>query len=383
MRTKLPGAAAPRTALLGAALLMAGGGAHTLLAQGVPGEAGAGVLVQSFRFSEEAVTGYRGLTLVTLPFSATARVGPATRVNVRGGWARGSLDREGADGSVISGPLDTEISLSHRLGQDAVVISGIALLPTGKSSHTPAEAEVAGAISADILPFRISSWGTGGGFGGSVAVARPMGGWGVGASVGYVVAGNFEPRSGEPFVFQPGNMLRVNAVVDRTVASTGKLALRFSLQDFSDDAVDGVNLFRSGRRYDLTTSYAFPAGRRSSAIVYGGLLHRDKGSYLQPTDDREAPSQDLVVVGAGMRGPWAGGIVTPAADLRLHRRSDGIGQGFSAGVGTQAEWALQGGGAFIPQLRVRFGNVEVREGSSSGFAGVEAGATVRLGRLRS
>lgn len=341
-------------------------------------EAGVGAVWQSYRLGTP-IAGIKELSLLTVPVAFSSRLGSSVALDVRGAWAEGKLRLPGGDERAISGPTDVEITLARAFGRDALVFGLVGVLPTGKATHTIEEAEVAAAISADLLPFRISHWGSGGGVGGNLAVARTVAGFGMGASVGYVLAADFEPRSDEPLVFQPGNLFRATAVVDRTVGGASKLSLRVGMQRYGEDAVEGSNLFRSGNRYDVMASYAFAAGARSSALLYAGGLHRNRGSYL--ADLRTSPSQDLVLAGGAMRAPMGGAVFTPSVDLRIFRRSDGVGQGYVAGVGGAFELAA-GTATLIPSARVRLGSVELNAQESSRVTGMEAGLMVRFGRVR-
>lgn len=343
-------------------------------------EAGVGVVFQGYSYGDAAAVGAEDITLLTIPLAFAARFGSATALDVRGAWASGSVTLLDGSESSISGPTDLEVTLSRTFGQDLVVASLVGVVPTGSSTQSLEESVVAGAVAADLLPFRITNWGTGGGMGGSLAVARNVNGIGLGASVGYIVAREYEPLADQATVFQPGDFLRVNAVLDRSFGGRSKLALRVGFQRFGDDGLDGVNLFRSGNRYEATASYAFPSGDRSSAIVYGGILHRDEGTYL--TDPREAAAQDLVLAGGALRAPLGAGVLTPSVDLRLLRRTDGVGQGYVGGIGAGYEFPLQGGTTLIPTARIRRGTVEIRDGLESAVTGYEAGLTVRFGRVR-
>lgn len=351
---------------------------HTALAQ-MASEAGAGVTWQTYSFGDADAAGIEDLTLLTIPVAYTARFGSFTALDVRTAWASGTLTRPGGTESTIQGLTDIEVSLARTFAQDALVASIVGVLPTGTSTQSLEEAEVAATVAADLLPFRISNWGTGGGIGGSLAVARTVNGYGLGASVGYIMAGEFEPRSGDATVFQPGDLFRINAVVDRSIAGRSKLSLRVGYQRFGDDGLDGLNLFRSGDRYEATGSYAFPAGQRASAIVYAGFLRRDEGAYLG--DPRTSASQDLLLAGGAMRTPFGTAVLTPTVDLRLVRRSDGVSQGYLGGVGAAAEFPLEGV-TLIPSLRLQRGTVEIRQDLDSAVTGVEAGLAVRFGRVR-
>jgi hypothetical protein len=238
------------------------------------------------------------------------------------------------------------------------------------------EADVAGLIAADVLPFRITNWGTGGGFGASTSFAGGFGAFAAGLSIGYVVAREFEPLSGDDFTYRPGNQLHVRAAIDRTFGSAGKAALVLTMQRFTDDELDGGNLFRTGDRYQAVGSYAFAAGARGNGIVYAGYLHRGEGEFEDETDVLAA--QGLAYGGFGLELPAGRALLQPSLDLRLLRQDDGIGQGYTAGIGGSAE-VPAGTLTFIPTVRGRFGNVTLRDEAESGFTGVELGLALRFG----
>jgi hypothetical protein len=379
MRSGLRTRSARPALLSGLALLAALGWSPSGTLAQTTTETGTGLVWQSYSFGDGAAVGVEDVTLLTIPVAFAARFGSTTALDVRGAWASGRLTAPGGAVSTISGPTDLEVTLSRTFGLDAVVASLVGFLPTGASTQTLEESAVAGAVAGDLLPFRISNWGTGGGVGGSLAVARRVSGFGVGASVGYVVAREYEPVTGDVTVFQPGDFFRMNVVADRTVGGRSKFSLRMGFQRFGDDGLDGVDLFRSGNRYDAMVSYAFPSGRNSSAIVYGGFLQREEGRYL--ADPREVASQGLLLAGGALRAPLAGGVLTPSVDLRLLRRGDGVGQGYLGGIGAGFELPTQGA-TLIPSVRVRRGSVEARQGLESSVTGIEAALAVRFGRVR-
>jgi len=157
--------------------------------------------------------GIESLSLLTLPLHVRTRIGPRVALMISGAWARGSLERPDGSEETLSGPTDIEVLASTSFLQERVVVTGIVDLPTGTSTLTDDEAFVAGAVAADLLPFRISHWGTGGGLGGRVAVAQPVGVFSVGASVSYRTSGDYEPRDGESSRYDPGDALRVATFV--------------------------------------------------------------------------------------------------------------------------------------------------------------------------
>jgi hypothetical protein len=250
------------------------------------------------------------------------------------------------------------------------------MLPTGHESLTNAEAEVTGAIAADVLPFRISNWGTGGGIGLSTGFAAPIGSFAAGLSVGYVVAREFDLREGEEFAYRPGNQLHVRAAIDRTFGQSGKAALQVTVQRFDEDQVNGANLYQSGNRYKGVASYSFAAGARSSGVVYTGYLRREEGEFEGQA--QLMPAEDLLFLGGGLRMPVGRSVVQPTADLRILGRQDGTGQGWTSGIGGTVEIPA-GALTFVPTARARFGNVTLRENAESTFTGAEIGMSIQFG----
>lgn len=341
-------------------------------------DARGGLVLDHYSFSDEEATGIRSLSLFTLPVSAAAPLGERLSVELRSAFARGSLER--ADGSSVdlSGLTDTELRVGFRRGGDmALQLQGIAMLPTGSSSQTPEEAQLAGAVAADLLPFRISNWGSGGGAGVHASVARSFGDTGAGLSASYVVGREFEPLEGEPFGYQPGDQLRIRGAVDHNVGPDARVALSLTLERFSDDAVDGTNLYRSGNRIQALASYAFAPTPRTSALAYGGVFHRSEGTALLDAAPA-VPSQALLLAGGGVRVPMGWGVLVPSGDVRLFRTDDGVGQGWLTGVGLATEIPAAGH-LVVPSVRARFGTVLVRDDVESGITGLELSFTARMG----
>jgi len=343
---------------------------------GAQASAGGGAAFETYRFSDGSAIGVDALTLVTLPFASSFLATPRLRFAVSGAWGRGVLQHSDGSEATISGLTDTELRAAWTIAGDAVTLSAVALLPTGRDRLDNAEAEIAGAIAADVLPFRITNWGSGGGLGASVAAAFPLGPFGGGLSAGYVVAREFEPVASDEFAYRPGNQLHLTAAVDRTLAGSGKASLRVSYLTFNADRANDRNLYQAGDRIQAIASWSFAAGPRASGIVWGGGLHRSEGTFAASSQIN--PGQDMLFGGFGGRIPLGRGIVQPGVDFRIVTGSDDSGSGFTTSAGGSAEYPL--GGAFAgPSIRIRYGRVEPRPGSSSAFIGIDAGLTVRFG----
>jgi len=339
----------------------------------------AGATFQTWRF-RDAATGIDAVTLLTAPFQAAVRLSDRIAVSLAGAWARGSLALADGGRSTIAGLTDTELAATLSAGHDLVTFTAIALLPTGQARLTAEEVEAAGVVAADVLPFRISNWGSGGGFGGSVAIAAPIGEFGAGLGLGYVTTRDFEPVETEPsFVYRPGNQLHLTAALDRSVGPTGKLSLRASLLSYDKDRVNDVNLYRAGNRLEATASYAFAAGPRSSAVIWAGGHHRAAASPENPAAGTQvSPASDILFAGAALRMPIATGVITPRIDVRGVGGRNGANSGYTAMVGVSAELPA-GGLVLAPTLQVGLGSIEPATGTRSTAVGADIGFVVRFG----
>jgi len=336
-------------------------------------------LFQSYTFGEPDNAGIETLTLISTPFSARVPLGSRFSITARGAFATATLARPDGSESSISGLTDTDVAAEVRLADDRLLIAAVLIAPTGYASHDDEEAQVAGAIAADLLPFAITNWGSGGGAGLHATAVLPMRSGSIALSGGYTAAQEFEPRSGEELSYRPGNEMRVQLAGERSFGRTGKATLQLGLNRYSDDAANGQNLYRSGDRMQAIGSYAFAVGYRASGVVYAGVQHRNEGTLIDSPETVAA--QDLLFGGAGARMPVGRMVLVPSADMRLIRSDDGVGQGYVASVGSSAELG-SGRMTFIPTARIRFGNLMLLDDVESGITGIEAGITIRFGSAR-
>lgn len=354
---------------------------HAAHAQAAPFDlsAGGGIVFQTFRFSDEDAISLRSVSLVSVPIAARLSFAAPVRVELSGAFARATLDRGDGASTTVSGPTDTELRVLVDVLDSRVTLTGTVIAPTGQDTFSDDEAVLAGVLAADLLPFRISNWGSGGGVGAGVAYFQPTASGAVGLSAGFVVPGDFRPLEGDERRYEPGSVFRVQGALDRNVGPASKLTFQLGFHRYGDDALEGQNLFRTGNRIQGVGSYSFPAGTAGSAIVYLGYLHRASGTYLEALDTR--PSQGLIYAGAGMRRPRGASVLAPSVEVRVLRREDGEDQGFLAGIGASLEHPA-GGVLLVPTLRARFGRVLVRDELRSGFMGAEVGFAVRAGGSR-
>lgn len=379
--TALHGRLLPVLRLL-AAVTLAGPPVHAYgQAAQLPGtglDVRAAAVFESYEFSDEGATGVGSVSLFSVPLQASLPLGDAFTLGVRTAFGAGSVEDAGGRVIDLSGPTDTEVQLGFRnRGAVSLSLSAIAILPTGNSTHSADEALVSGAVATDLLPFRMSNWGSGGGVGAHASAAQSFGDTGVGFSASYVMGRAFEPVDGAPFSYQPGDHLRVRGAVDHNLGDGSRVTLSLTFDGFSEDQLEDTNLYQAGNRLQVMGSYGFRAGRRSTALLYGGVLHRSEGSELSAGAPITS-ARNLVLAGGGIRIPTALGVLTPSVDTRVARRDDGLDQGWLAGAGMGIELRL-GGQVVTPAVRGRLGELVIQEGLQTDITGFEISVSTRLG----
>ena len=364
-------------------LAMSAPSASGVAAQSVAG----GALLQTYTFGDPQAAGVERLSLLALPWGASMQLGSVAAISVDGAWARGEATSAGGQSATLSGLTDTNVGMTLGLGPDWLVVSGDATLATGAGALSIEESLVAGVVAADLLPFAIDTWGSGGSVGGSLAAATQLGAWGVGLAAGYRVAREFEPLADLAFGYRPGDQLQLRLALDRDLG-VSTLSAVVGYQRFDDDQLVGLNLFRSGSRVQGLVSVVFPLGLRSSALVHAGVQHRSKGTLLLDESllagAGDSPSQQLFSVGADLRVPLGrSAALLPTTELRVFRAEDGASQGWVGTAGAQLDLRLAGNSArtrlvLSPSARLRTGRVVVEEDAESGVFGWDVGLVLRL-----
>jgi hypothetical protein len=352
--------------------------AATAHAQAPAWTVGSGGYYESYSFGDYSATGVRSVSLVSVPFGAALQPAPWLNMTVMGAFATATAVLSDDSRTTVSGFTDTALQLSSPLLAHRFVMAATFVAPTGSTMLSVNEARVAGLVAADLLPFRISSWGRGGAVDVSTSVAASAGGLNLGARIGYQMGREFDLLDEDEFMYRPGNQLHARAGVDGNLGD-GRLAAHVTLSRFGSDEVNSQNLYQTGDRMSGIASYSAPLGPRGRAQAYAGVQRRQRGAFLDGS--ATVPAQTLLMFGAGLRQPVGAGIMTPSADVRLLRSADGIGQGYIGGVGSSWELSL-GNTTVLPSARLRLGRLLASEGVETGITGFEIGTAIRFGSLR-
>lgn len=337
---------------------------------------GSGVHYQHFTFGDAGAAGVESLSLLTVPVAARAPLLDGLTLDVGTRWARAELTAPDGSASTVEGFTDTNVTASLDLADGEATIAAVAALPTGKSSYTVEEMDVAGVLASDLLPFRVSNLGSGGGFGLRASTARDLGAVDAALSVGFFRSGEFDPVEGELVAYRPGDNLSVRAALAAPAGAAGEIGLQVGYQHYGDDQLDGTNLFRPGDRIEALGTYSFALGSRSAGFLYGGYHRRSQGTHLQGLDP--VAGEDLLLAGGGLRLRLGSVLLRPSVDGRMLERDESSHDGWQVRAGARAEWRT-GSVTLIPTVRGHLGSVTLRPGAQSDVSGVEAGLTLRLG----
>jgi hypothetical protein len=133
-----------------------------------------GIEARGYSFASGFATG--SISQVSAPIAAVIPVGERLSFDV--GTAYAYTVREAPDGTEgeISGLTDTQVRASYVFGQDQVVATLVANLPTGVQTETNLpDLQAAGAISSSFLLFPVNSYTNGASLTGGLAFAFQAG----------------------------------------------------------------------------------------------------------------------------------------------------------------------------------------------------------------
>jgi len=358
--------------------------------------AGTGIEYQSYDFDAGLGADRAQLFLVPVAIRVPVPSVEGLSFDLYSAWAEGRV-QAGDSVFKLSGPVDTGLRGAYQATPWALVTVGVNI-PTGKSEHDTEEALVASVLSTDILGFHETTWGRGFALTGSLAVARQVGGFGLGLAGSYSQRGKFNPSADvagtaadeSSLEYQPGSERRVRLGIDRNFGNS-TMTLGATFINYADDQADGRNLFQAGNRLRFDGTYAF---RMSGGVwtVYAADLLRQNGDLSLVVLDSQGdsvgvatdqtPKQNLFMGGVTGSVQIGGGFVfRPHLDARLQSREDAAGSsagsGWLVGFGGDIPVRLFGND-FFPKARVLLGKIKDPDEAPVSVFGLEFSGTVRL-----
>lgn len=327
--------------------------------------------------SFKAGTGLKSVTELAIPFGIIYAASPrfSFDLGIRYASATQKPESDTLPRSTVSGPTDLQVRGVYQLVPDVVVLTVSANVPTGKTKLADDEVMAAGAVASELIPFPVSSFGSGANVTSGVAVAVPIGGWAVGLAGAYRLSGSFTPRASLDTSlnksYKPGGEVRLRVGADRLVGQ-GRISLGFTFSSFAQDEFGGSSIFRPGQRYVGQGAWSFPVGNVGLA-VYVWDLYRTAGRNTLIGLSTE--KQNVLTGGIAASVQLGRNALRPQIEYRL--RSAGASSLAAAGhllsLSARYQWTLSPRMDLLPALHFDTGSVA--EAGTIGASGASVGFT--------
>ena len=321
---------------------------------------------------------------IAVPLFVIVPITSRFSVDVGSAFATVNVERDALDAggnptvvkSELGGLTDTQVRANYTFGQDLVVLTAGLNIPTGSATVAAEELEAASLIGSDFLTFPVSGFGSGLGFTGGLAFARPVGSWNVGFGASVRHSTEYEPgfrtSSGASLKFQPGAEYRARIGADHPFG-TGRVTLGFTFSKFGDDKTDS-SVYNTGDRYVAQLGVSNSLGRAADYSVAVWNLFRTGGTLV----DQSPAARDNItnaMVAVGFRSGAV--VIEPSLESRVWMR-----QGEDASVlGTLGLrfTVNRGSWAIIPGAGFTVGNLTAATESAS-LTGYRGTLAIRVGR---
>lgn len=299
----------------------------------------------------------RSLTQVAVPVAAILPMGRWT-LDAGAWYAVTTLTRDDAPAQSVRGFTDVQVRSSYVLGDDAVVLTAVANLPTGASRLSASEYAVLAAASSGFFAFPVSGYGSGASLTLGAAGAIEAGEWNLGLAASSRLSGAFTPfeDSEGDFTYRSGMEVRARAGADRLVGR-GRFSLGLTFSTFGDDDFSSgggtTGIYRPGRRLIAEASYATVVGS-ASLLGYAWGYHRwggDSAGVAVPN------RENLLAGGVQARWPLTRALTwEPGVEGRLSSPEEG--RAMLTELSSSLRIRLRPTLAVVPTLRFVFGRLE-------------------------
>ena len=281
-------------------------------------------------------------------------------------YASAARTPEGAAAKgTVSGPTDLQARGVYQVVPDRVVLTLAANLPTGKTKMSADELPAAGAVASELIPFPVTSFGTGANMTTGLAVAVPVAGWAVGLAGAYRLSAAYTPMATIDSSYKPGAELRFRVGADRVIGQ-GRVSLGFTYSSFSRDEFGGANIYQPGKRYISQASWSFPVGNLGLAL-YAWDLYRTSGTVLLSSSATE--KQNVLTAGLAATVQMGRSVLRPQLEFR--KQTAGVDKLEAAGqiLSLSARLSLPLSESFALTPAVRFDTGNIVSGATYGFTG--------------
>lgn len=329
--------------------------AGPVAAQGPRPDITLGTEVRGYRFGPYFPV--RSLTQVAVPVAAILPMGRWT-LDAGAWYAVTTLTRDDAPAQSVRGFTDVQVRSSYVLGDDAVVLTAVANLPTGASRLSASEYAVLAAASSSFFAFPVNGYGSGASLTLGAAGAIEVGEWNVGLAASSRLSGAFTPfQDGEgDFTYRSGMEVRARAGADRLVGR-GRFSVGLTFSTFGDDDFSSgggtTGIYRPGQRLIAEVAYATVVGP-ASVLAYAWDYYRwggDSAGVAVPN------RENLLAGGVQVQWPLTRRITwEPGVEGRLSVPEEG--RALLTELSSSLRIRLRPTLAVVPTLRLDIGRLE-------------------------
>ncbi len=345
------------------------------LAQGL-GDASLAAIPQYVSIKIGTGASAKTVTQFSVPFIVVVPIPSRFNIDVATAYATSEVSSNGVTSSSINGLTDTQVRANLTLGNDAVVFTVGANVPTGQYTIPEGQAEAAGQIGNDFLLFPVSSYGSGLSGTGGIAAARSLGNWNLGVAASFRKSTEFDAFLASSdtgkvtLTFTPADEVRARLGIDRMIGN-GRLTLGVTYSSFGNDVMYNTS-YATGDRFIGQAALFVPVGN-TDLYISGWNLYRAKGQQFGGPSDPENVANGSVAVGFHVGNL----LIEPSIEGRSWQ-DDGIKAGRLANAGLRLRF---GAGPFtvMPNATYHMGKVySTLDGSGIDVTGWRAALMIRL-----
>lgn len=330
--------------------------------------------------SFDSGVGSKGVTEMVVPIGVLLPLSSRLTVDLGTRYAQATQEPDSGSSTTISGLTDFQARAVLQIIPDVALLTVSANLPTGKTKLTSDELLVAGTIASDLLPFPVSSFGSGTSVTTGLALAIPVGGFAIGLAGSYRVSGAYTPLADTAADYKAGGEMRFRFGVERLIGQS-RLSVGFTYSSFATDEFGGSNVFAPGNRYIGQASLNVPLGNMGLSL-YAWNLYREEGAV--PINNTTTEKQSVLTVGAAAAIQAGRSVFRPLVEYRRQTASDptaGIGAlepvGTLLSLGLKYQMPMGNRLALLPGVRFDTGNIVGDAGTDVGYTGLSFSMSVR------